>query len=171
MSAIILRALEPEDLNFLYQIENDMSLWHLSNTQQAFSADLLKRYIAEADRDIYEAKQYRFTIEIVDNQQIVGFVDLFDFDPKNRRAGIGIIIHREQQGKGYGTEALQEVIRYAFNILYLHQLYANISAGNLTSLQLFEKQGFVLSGNKKEWNFDGKQYEDELLYQLINRNK
>ena len=168
MKKIRLRALEPKDLQFLYRLENDMQHWHLSHTQQPFSADLLKRYIAEADRDIYEAKQFRFGIENIDNQQLIGFVDLFDFDPKNRRAGIGIIISPEFQAQGLGHLALQKIIDYAFNILYLHQLYANISADNLTSIRLFEKNGFRLIGNKKEWNYNGEHYTDELLFQLIN---
>ena len=162
-----LRALEPGDLDFLYELENDRDLWHLSHTQQPFSKDLLREYIAQADKDIYEVKQFRFAIELIDNQKLIGFIDLFDFDPKNRRAGVGIVIHQRYRQQGLGHEALQLLIDYARNILFLHQLYANISADNLSSIQLFEKNGFRLIGNKKEWNFNGKTYTDELMYQLI----
>jgi len=164
---IRLRALEPQDLEFLYEIENDTDLWHLSHTQQPFSRDLLREYIAQADKDIYEVKQFRFGIELIDNQKLIGFIDLFDFDPKNRRAGVGILIHRAYRQQGLGNTALKLLIDYAQNILFLHQLYANISADNLTSIRLFEKNAFRLIGNKKEWNFDGNNYSDELMYQLI----
>jgi len=164
---IRLRALEPRDLDFLYEIENDRDLWHLSHTQQPFSKDLLRQYIAQADKDIYEVKQFRFGIELIDNQKLIGFIDLFDFDPKNRRAGVGILIHHTYRQQGLGDVALKLLIDYTQNILFLHQLYANISADNLTSIQLFEKNGFRLIGTKKEWNFDGKTYTDELMYQLI----
>ncbi len=167
MSAILLRALEPKDIDFLFELENDQDLWHLSQTQQPFSAHLLGDYIAQADRDIYEAKQFRFAIELSDKQQVVGFIDLFDFDPKNKRAGIGIIIHRKYQGFGFGSAALKLVMDYAFKILYLHQLYANIAIDNLPSIQLFESAGFELVGHKKDWLFDGETFKDELLYQLI----
>jgi len=169
MSVIKLRALEPKDLDFLYEIENDRDLWHLSHTQQPFSAHLLQAYIKEADKDIFEVRQLRFAIEIIENKLLIGFVDLFDFDPKNKRVGIGIVIHQKYQGLGYGKAALQEIKNYTFNILYLHQIYANISVDNLSSIQLFESQGFILSGIKKDWNFNGKVFTDELLYQLINR--
>ncbi len=167
MSVILLRALEPKDIDFLFELENDQDLWHLSQTQQPFSAHLLQNYIANADRDIYEAKQFRFAIELSDKQQVAGFIDLFDFDPKNKRAGIGIIIHRKYQGFGFGSAALKLVMDYAFKILYLHQLYANIAIDNLPSIQLFESAGFELAGHKKDWLFDGETYKDELLYQLI----
>jgi len=167
MSAILLRALEPKDIDFLFELENDQDLWHLSQTQQPFSAHLLRDYIAHADRDIYEAKQFRFAIELSDKQRVVGFIDLFDFDPKNKRAGIGIIIHRKYQGFGFAKAALKLVMDYAFKILYLHQLYANIAMDNLPSIQLFESVGFELTGNKKDWLFDGDTFKDELLYQLI----
>jgi len=169
-SVIQLRALEPDDIHFLFNLENDMDLWHLSHTQQPFSKHLLRQYIKEADRDIYEAKQFRFAIELLEKKQVIGFVDLFDFDPKNSRAGIGIIIkNKANRNKGYGKIALQKIIDYGFNILYLHQLYANISVSNTASIKLFENAGFMLIGNKKDWHFTGKAFEDELLFQLIKK--
>ncbi len=168
MSDIKLRALEPQDIDFLYQIENDRDLWHLSHTQQPFSAHLLRQYIAQADQDIYTAKQFRFAIEEIITQQLIGFIDLFDFDPKNKRAGVGIVIATQFRKKGYGRLALKRLMDYAFNTLYLHQLYANIAADNLPSLQLFESLGFKMSGVKKDWNYNGHSFEDELLYQYLN---
>jgi len=165
---IRLRALEPKDIHFLYELENDKDLWHLSHTQQPFSKHLLKQYIEQADRDIYEAKQFRFAIEICATNELIGFVDLFDFDAKNKRAGIGIIIkNKDKRNKGYGNEAIEEILNYAFNILHLHQVYANISADNLASINVFKKNAFVLAGQKKEWNFNGKTFQDELLFQHI----
>jgi len=170
MSKVKIRALEPKDIDFLFEIENDWDMWHLSHTQQPFSARLLQDYIANADRDIYEAKQFRFGIEVIENQRLVGFIDLFDFDPKNKRAGVGIVIQQKYRHQSYGKAALQLVIDYAFNILYLHQLYANIADDNLPSIRLFESFGFERTGIKKDWLFDGKNFKDELLYQLINKS-
>ncbi len=163
-----LRAIEPEDINFLYNLENNPSLWHLSHQQQPFSKHLLIQYIKEADRDIYEAKQFRFAIEKTEGGNLLGFIDLFDFDPKNKRVGVGIIIKDEgERNRGYGKDALEQVIDYCFNVLYVHQIYANISVDNYASIKLFENQGFKQNGIKKEWNFDGKNYIDEYFYQLI----
>ena len=96
---------------------------------------------------------------------------MFDFDPKNLRAGIGILLqHPESRQKGFGSEALELVIAYAFTHLQLHQLYANISTENEVSLALFAKFGFETIGIKKQWNKVGNSYKDEWLVQLINPN-
>ena len=89
---IHLRALEPEDLDFLYEIENNESIWEVSNTQTPYSKRVLKNYLENAHLDIYEAKQLRLVIVFSKTNERFGCIDLFDFDAKNSRAGIGIII-------------------------------------------------------------------------------
>ena len=166
---IYLRALEPEDLSFIYTIENNELVWEVSNTQTPYSRFLIKQYLENAHQDIYEAKQLRLAICIKDTFEAVGLIDLFDFDPKNNRAGIGIVIASENhRNTKIGTEALQLLINYAFNQLQLHQLYANIGSNNEVSLQLFTKFGFQNVGIKKDWIKVNHVYKDEYLFQLIN---
>jgi diamine N-acetyltransferase len=167
--SIYLRALEPEDLEFIYAIENDQSIWEVSNTQTPYSKFLIKQYLENAHQDIYEAKQLRLVICKNDSQDTVGLIDLFDFDPKNKRAGVGIIINTDNnRNQGFGQEALSLVIEYSFSYLNLHQLYANIGSNNEASLKLFTKFEFQKIGIKKDWNFHQANYEDEILFQLIN---
>ncbi|MVO10376.1 GNAT family N-acetyltransferase [Flavobacterium sp. TP390] len=169
---IYLRALEPEDLEFVYAIENNEEIWEISNTQTPYSRFLIRQYLENAHQDIYEAKQLRLAICLLNSDVAVGLIDLFDFDPKNSRAGIGILIQKEEdRTKGIGTEALQLVIQYAFHQLQLHQLYANIGTENSRSLQLFSKFGFQKIGIKKDWNLNNGKYQDEYLFQLINFKK
>lgn len=169
-NTVYLRALEPEDLEFVYGLENDENIWEVSNTQTPYSRFLIRRYLENAHQDIYEAKQLRLAICKKDSFEAVGLIDLFDFDPANQRAGVGIIIQNEgERGRGYGREALGLVICYAFNTLQLHQLYANIHLGNVASTTLFTNFGFALVGVKKDWNRQGNRYTDEALYQLINK--
>lgn len=163
-----LRALEPEDLAFLFQIENDTSLWEVSHTQVPYSKFVLKKYLENAHRDIYDVKQLRLVIETLDKKTI-GLIDLYDFDPKNKRAGVGIVIsENNNRQKGYATEALRLLCEYAFNELQLHQLYAVIGTNNKASIALFENLSFIKSGTKKDWNFYNHQFHDEHFYQKIN---
>jgi len=165
---IKLRALEPEDLDFLFQIENDTNLWEYSTTQAPYSKFVLKQYLENSLRDIYEAKQLRLVITNLDNKT-VGMIDLFDFDPKNKRVGMGILIATtENRQKGYAKEALELLTKYVFNTLDVHQVYANIGQGNTKSIALFEKAGFKQIGLKKDWNFYNGKFHDEFLYQLVN---
>jgi len=118
--------------------------------------------------DIYQAKQLRLIIEENQSKNQIGTIDLFDFDPKHKRAGIGILITPEHQQKGYANETLEIIIKYSFKYLLLHQLYANITADNDKSLKLFNKHNFKEIGIKKDWLLSNNQYKDEILLQLIN---
>ncbi len=161
---VLLRALEPGDLDFLFDIENDTKLWHLSNTTSPFSRFDLEQYILLADKDIFKTKQLRFVIE-GKNKEAVGLVDLFEFEPMHKRAGIGIMIRNNEQNKGYASAALEVLFSYSSKKLGLHQLYCNIESSNTVSLRLFEKNGFVKTGIKKEWNKFEDNWVDELFLQ------
>jgi diamine N-acetyltransferase len=166
--SIYLRALEPEDLDFIYGLENDEAVWEVSNTQTPYSRFLIRQYLENAHQDIYEAKQLRLVICLNKTAEAIGLIDIFDFDPKNNRAGVGLVIGSQaQRSKGIGSEALALVIQYSFQQLQLHQLYANIGSDNEISLQLFTKFGFQKIGIKKDWNRVNNIYKDELLFQLI----
>lgn len=164
---IYLRALEPEDLELIHAVENDESVWEISNTQTPYSKFLIKQYLEEAHRDIYDVKQLRLVISNY-NHEAIGLIDVFDFDFKNGRAGIGILIKDEaNRSHGAGKEALSLLINYSFTHLDLHQLYCNISEENTISLKLFKNQGFKQVGLKKDWNYVNGSYKNEYLFQLI----
>ena len=164
---IYLRALEPEDLEFVHQIENDVSFWTLSDTQAPYSRFVIKQYLENAKQDIFEAKQLRLAICTLDDNTI-GLIDVFDFNVKNKRAGIGILIKdASDREKGFGKEALQLLVDYCFDVVHLHQVYANISEDNLASLALFENNGFERIGLKKDWSFNGSVFSNEYILQRI----
>src|SRR5690606_9572450 len=165
---IFLRALELSDLDFLYNLENDESLWEVSNTSTPYSKYILKQYLENSHRDIYDVKQLRLVICKKENEAIVGFIDLFDFDPKHRRVGVGIVIFSEKdKRKGFASEALKLTCDYAFAHLSVHQIFAGITAENKRSIQLFEKAGFEKTGIKKDWILSNGKFKSEYLYQLI----
>lgn len=164
---IRLRALEPEDLDFVLEVENDESIWQLSNTQTPFSRYVIKQYLEHAHKDIFEVKQLRLVIED-DKEKPLGLIDVFDFDFKNKRAGVGIIIKESlDRNKGYGYESLKLLMNYCFKHLGIHQLYCNISEDNDLSLKLFNKLGFKKVGLKKDWNFNNGKFNNEFLLQYI----
>jgi len=166
---IYLRALEPEDLEFIYEIENNEDIWEISNTQTPYSKYLIKQYLENAHKDIFEVKQLRLVISSYTNEAL-GMIDLFDFDFKNSRAGIGVLVKDSiNRKKGFGKEALQLLINYSFKHLNLHQLYCNISEDNQASIKLFTSQGFNEIGLKKDWNFTNGNFKNEYLFQLIKK--
>jgi diamine N-acetyltransferase len=164
---IYLRAIEPTDLDFLYKIENNIDVWEISGTTTPYSKQVLQLYLDNAHRDIYDVKQLRLCICEL-NGTVVGLIDLFDFDPKNHKAGLGIIIASEKsRNQGYGAEALELLCGYSKITLELHQLYCNILEGNEASIHLFEKLGFIQVGVKKDWIASNGKFKNEILYQKI----
>ncbi|HEA22433.1 hypothetical protein LCGC14_1120280 [marine sediment metagenome] len=164
---IRLRALEPDDIKFLYELENNEAIWEISGTVTPYSRYILKQYLENAHRDIYEVKQLRLCI--CDKEDtVIGLIDLFDFDPKNHRAGLGLVIlENGNRNKGVGAEAIRLLTEYGFSTLQLRQLYANVVSGNDASLHLFKKLGFEEIGIKKDWIFSNGVYKDEIMFQKI----
>lgn len=163
---IQLRALEPTDLETLYQWENDTNIWEVSKTIAPFSKHVLTQYLANAHQDIFTAKQLRLIIE--KERKSIGTIDLFDFVPAHQRAGVGIwIADEDERQKGYAKEALQLLIDYSFKQLQLKQIYCNISSNNKASINLFSGLDFLLVGVKKDWNKTQDGWEDELLFQRL----
>ena len=134
---VFLRAIEPEDLDILYGIENDMSLWNVSVTSVPYSRYTLYDYIANTKNDIYADRQVRMMIENANHD------------------------------KGLAQSAINKIKEYSLDILHLHQLYAYINVDNKQSLNLFERCGFLPSNELKDWLFDGKNYHNALLMQLF----
>jgi diamine N-acetyltransferase len=166
---IRLRALEPEDLELLYTWENHDSNWIYSNTVSPFSRFTLKRYIENSHKNIYETGQLRLMIDHIEHKKTIGTIDLFEFDPFHKRAGIGILIADESyRGKGFAAMSLKCLIHYCFKTLQLHQLYCNILSDNAVSIELFKRHGFVEIGRKKDWIQTDNGYLDEYMFQLIN---
>lgn len=164
---LYLRALEPDDLAFVLSVENDENFWEISHTQTPFSKYIIEQYLENAHKDIYEAKQLRLVICKLSGEA-VGLIDLFDFDFKNKRAGVGIVIKDEVNRKqGYAFQSLSLLVEYSFTHLDLHQLYCNISEDNHASIKLFEACGFIKAGLKKDWNFYNGTFKNEYLFQRI----
>lgn len=170
-NTIKLRAVEPIDLDIIYEWENNPEVWNVSNTITPFSRHSISQFIESSDQDIYQLKQLRLMIDLKSSEnsyKTIGTIDLFDFDAHHRRAGVGILIaDKTERSKGYATMALSILAGYAFDILLLHQLYCNIGKENTASLTLFQKVGFSVSGEKKDWIRVNRGWQDELFLQLL----
>lgn len=164
---IRLRALEPEDLELLYFIENDTSIWRVSSTVTPYSKFVLKQYLEQANQDIYAAKQLRLVIEMAEGGEPLGLIDLYDFDPFHKKAGVGIVLKDNFKGQGLAFSAVSLIMNYCKEYLDLHQVYCSMLEDNIVSQKLFEKHGFQHMGTKKDWIRQGEIYLDEHFYQFI----
>jgi diamine N-acetyltransferase len=163
-----LRALEPTDIELLYGWENDTRLWEVSDTIAPFSREILRQFIDNQQYDIYRTRQQRFVICRLGDDTPVGMIDLFDFDPRNLRAGVGVVICDEaNRRQNYAAEALGILCEYAREILYLRQLYSTATVDNTASVQLFRSQGFTEVGTLRDWSRSENGWRDEYLFQKL----
>lgn len=165
--SVRLRAMEPEDLDRLYRIENDPDLWGVGTTNVPYSRYALHDYIATSSADIYTDRQVRLMIEDEDTQMVVGICDLTSFDPRHQRAEVGIVIERPYRCKGYAEVALEHLHNYAKGTLHLHQLYCIVAADNNSAVRLFEKSGYKTSHRLAEWLAEGNGFTDAVLMQRL----
>lgn len=165
---IVLRAMEPQDTDTLYEWENNLELWEVSNTTTPLSKQNLEEFISASHQDIYTNKQLRLIVQSKADNSCAGTIDLFDFDPTHGRVSLGIYVHHTHRGKGFAFDAIELIKHYCFQVLHLHQIHVDINAANTESLSLFQKCGFHSSGIKKAWRkgSDGK-FSDVVFMQCI----
>ncbi|MDD2314278.1 MAG: GNAT family N-acetyltransferase [Proteiniphilum sp.] len=168
---IRLRATEPEDLEHLYKWENDTSLWEQGNANAPYSRFSLKQYLVESKQDLFADKQMRLMVVLKRSEVVIGMVDLYDFDPLHRRAGVGILIDEDYRKQGYALQVLKLLETYAFSFISLHQLYAFVPMNNDASMWLFRKAGYYAAATLNHWLLRGEKYEDVRVWQKIQNFK
>ena len=146
-----LRKIEPSDLPFLYQWENDAASWADGANHNPLSQQDLRDYIASTTGDIYKDGQLRLIIE---DEATMGCIDLFDFDPRNRRAALGMYIAPEFRDNGVGRQALEQLEAYAFGHLNLRVIYAVIATSNIPCSALYRSAGYRPSSPLPAWTLE-----------------
>jgi diamine N-acetyltransferase len=164
--AISLRTPEPEDLELMYAMENDTTLWSVGSTTLPYSRYTLRLYLEQSKQDLYAERQARFVIG-VENGEAAGMIDLADFDPLNSRAEVCIGLLGKYRGKGIATRTLNLICDYAFKKLHINQLYAFIPEWKEESLRLFEKNGFKKSALLQQWLRTENGYSNVFLVQKL----
>ena len=164
---IHLRALEPSDVEAMYHWENDPAVWGVSGTVAPFSREILKAFIEQQQYDIWRTHQLRLVIARNDDASAVGAVDLFDFDPLNRRAGVGVLVADSERCRGYASEALALLVEYARDVLMLNQLYCDIDTDNVACRALFSGCQFEECGVRRRWRLTSNGWRDVVMMQRL----
>lgn len=164
---IRLRAMEPEDLELLYTLENDPASWDISNFSVPYSRFQIRQFIENSQADVYADRQVRLMIERCSDHAVLGTADLDQFNPMHLHADVGIALLQAYRQQGYASEAVQLLADYAFGFLRLNQLTAHITAGNEASLRLFRSAGFNECGLLRRWWRAGGEYKDVVILQRL----
>lgn len=143
-----LTIVEPEkDAEFLARWGRDSEYSRLLNDNAAYlwTSKQVQEWI-EKEKDIYY-----FIIRLLHNDQPIGLVDLSGFNWSARHAWVGIGLgEREFWGQGYGTEAMQLILRFAFEELNLNRVNLNVFEYNERAQKSYRKCGFVEEGRARQ---------------------
>lgn len=161
--------LTDEDIPAIYEIFSDPEVMKYWSSSPMESTDDARKYLDEI-RQLFAARSlFQWGIRSTESGDVVGTCTIHKLDIANRRAELGIILGRAAWGKGLATEALETLIRFAFDKLDLHRLEADIDPKNERSLRLFEKQAFQREGLLRErWHLFG-EVQDTVLLGLLRR--
>lgn len=161
---VLLRAIEKEDMEFLRGMINNSSLekdivdWSFPISKVAQE----KWY----DNQFQNKNTVRYIIEV--NEQPIGLEILANIDWKNRKATHGIkLCDKKIRGKGYGTDTLKTIMKYAFEELQLNRLYTTILEYNEASMRLHKKCGWEVEGVMKESVFKNNRYINEVQVSIL----
>jgi RimJ/RimL family protein N-acetyltransferase len=106
----------------------------------------------EKDQEKDPPVEYLFGIRTLESDKLVGFIDLEGAMFPHGEAFVGIGLgERDMWGKGYGTDAMEVILRYAFEELNLHRVSLNTFEYNSRAIRSYEKAGFVHEGRMRNF--------------------
>ncbi len=164
---ILLRAPEPNDLDIIYIWENDSSLWNAGNAVAPYSHKQIWNYINEYDADIFKSRQLKFIISDKHTSDNLGTIDIFDFDPINRHASIGILIDQAYRRNGYAKRAITLLCEYCRSHLGIHSLTSIVEKDNTASINTFKSCGFATCGCLRSWIRRANSFSDAVIMQIV----
>lgn len=162
-----LRAMEPADIDTIYEWENDTDLWMVSDTVAPYSREALMLYIAGCANDIYTNRQLRLMVCLPATGEAIGTVDFLNFNPIHNRAELGVYVCKKYQGQGFAAEVMKVVCGYAAGVIGLRQLYVYVPEDNAVSIAMVRHAGFEEVGILQSWIRVGKTYHNVVLLQKI----
>ena len=163
---VTLRAPELSDIDFLMETENNDEAYANGTVATGpYSRYQLERYVKESTNDIYTDLQLRLMIMV--DGEAAGIIDLFDFNPRHRRAEVGVFVAKRFRQRAVASKALNILENHCFRNLGIHQLYAYIREDNEACLRLFRKAGFKQTGKLTDWVSTHDGYKDVYIMQHV----
>ena len=166
---VILREIEEENLDLIVKWRNDPEI-----LRWLFSYLPLSKVKERKWYETYldDETQQIFIIEVNEEKTPIGTIGLTDIDYKNQRAELTIIIgEKEYWGKGLGEEALNLLVKFAFNEMNLRKIKALVFSDNDKAIKLYEKCGFVKEGVLKEEIFKDGKFKDFVVMSIFREKK
>lgn len=158
---IILREIEEKDLDLIIKWRNDPKILRWFFSYLPLNKVKQRKWY---EKYLNDDTQQTFIIELKEEIPI-GTVGLTGIDYKNQRAELTIVIgEKEYGGKGLGKEALDVLVKFAFNEMNLRKIKALVFSDNERAINLYEKYGFIKEGVLKEEIFKDGEFRNIIIF-------
>lgn len=170
LPSIRLRAVEPDDAEFMFVSENDEQCIDSSDNIAPLSMRQLTEYALTYDADPFRAGQLRMIVENETGLR-VGIADLYEISSLHSRACAAIYIVEPHRRKGYALAALEALATYARSRLGLSKIAARILSNNHASMNLFRKAGYKPCAILPQWHFASGRFHDMHIFIISLKQK
>ena len=165
---IYFKALSTHDAQAIHNYASDKDVSRFIGWDLMKSLDETSEFVESMIERESAGTHLYASVALKSTQEVIGTVMIFNFDKQANQAEVGYVFHKDHWGKGYGTESLALVSDFAFESLGLHKLHASVTAANIGSAHILEKNGYKLEGRLEDHYFIEDEYYDSLLFGKIN---
>lgn len=141
---LLLRQLVDADAPGIQMIRSDEQVNQYLGRPACTDAEAAKNFIAKIEKGISNKESLYWVITLKGNEKLIGTICLWNFEAGKMQAEVGFELFPAFQGKGIMREALSEVLSFGFMELKLITITALTSPGNLPSIKLLQKAGFIV---------------------------
>lgn len=162
------RAFEYEDLEFINLIRNDEDNYQLTCGNKYYVSSIRDKKWIE-DKIFNNYNQLYLLICTKEDNISIGYISVTNIDYVNKKAQYGgIVISKENSGKGYGTEATKLLIKYVFEELGLNMIYGYWREDHKASIRMAEKIGFEVDGLVREYVYKQGRFHNAYIMTMLN---
>ncbi|MFQ5979817.1 MAG: GNAT family N-acetyltransferase [Candidatus Heimdallarchaeota archaeon] len=163
-----LRGYRLEDVSLFLDNWNAYELRRFVGEMFPHSKEEEEAWVRQTWEEMRKGQNYTFAIEALQNNELLGGAGLHNVNRITRSAILGIAIHKPQNwGHGFGTDAIEVLLRIAFDILNLHRVELEVHDFNTRAIACYRKTGFQEVGRRREARFTEGRYHDTLIMDIL----
>jgi len=140
---LVLRQLRDDDVHELFALRTDERVNRFLDRPRPASLNDVREFIAKINQMTHDNECLYWVITRKNEDRLLGTIGLWNFGPEQYQAEIGYELHPDHQGRGFMYEAMTHVLAYGFGQLGLQAMIADTDPGNVRSIQILERHGFV----------------------------
>ena len=166
---LILRSINSEDAKLIFDYRSNKEVNKYQSWIPATLDEVINFIANKVNSEINIADSwFQFVITLKENNQLIGDLGIHFFEDHSQ-IELGCTLNQKYQGKGYASESLTAIIKFAFMELNKHRITASVDPRNMQSVNLIESLGFRKEAHFKESYLHNGAWVDDVVYALLRK--